>query len=139
MRGPKWLPAAALAGICFVVAIGLEQRESASDGETAQTAASPADPREVLGDLEVGDNVVGWTVLGIRSNPERVIDVDLGRDRIRFTVTVAPLGTRVESAPLTTDHYALYYGHAHPKGAKLPDAGVQAVLHNLARAIEGER
>lgn len=138
MKLPRWVPAAALAAVCFSVAVGLEQRPRAAEGTTAQTDSVPGEAHAVLGDLEVGDTVVGWTVLGIRSDADGVVDVDLGRDKLRFTVTIAPLGTRVESAPLTTDHYALYYGHAHPRGARLPDAGVQAVLHNLARAIEAK-
>lgn len=136
MKLPRWLPAAAISLVCFAVAIGLETRPKANDAPPQQTEAAPPDVATVLGDLEVGSTVVGWSVLGIRTAADGVIDVDLGRDKIRFTVTIAPLGTRVESAPLSTDHYALYYGHAHPRGAKLPDAGVQAVLHNLARIIE---
>lgn len=127
-----WWGSAALSLAC---AIGVVVFES-SDREQPEQATSVApEVTALLGGLEVGDAVAGWAVLGVHGPHQGKLTLDFGRDALRFSVTVAPLGSQVHAAPRTTDRYALYYGHPHPRGAKIPDGAIRAIMANLERTI----
>jgi hypothetical protein len=128
-----WLGPLAVAGICGVGAVVLALRPSTS----APTSASAPSDRAIalLGGLRPGDRVAGWTVLGIDGPREESITIDYGHADVRFAITITPLGSVVDSPPMHTDLYAIYYGHAHPEGATIPPAAVRALLGDTARRL----
>jgi hypothetical protein len=106
------------------------------DAEPAEVRpAPPADVVALLGALEGGERVAGWEVIGIAGPDDRLIRVDLRREDHRFSIMVARIGVRSERPPVTTDLYAIYYGHTDPPGTKIPDGAVRAITHAFARRI----
>jgi hypothetical protein len=89
----------------------------------------------LLGELEIGEHIGGWEVLGIEGPMNGEIRVELGRDHQRFSIMVARLGTRPEKPPVKTEQYAIYYGHAHPPDTSIPDGAIRAITHALARRV----
>ena len=94
-----------------------------------------ADARALLGDLKEGELLVGWTVDRIVGPVDGELRVYLRRDGVRFALMVARKDARPHAAPLTTDKYAIFYGHAEPADAQLPRNTTKATSHALARRI----
>lgn len=128
--GPAAVAVSCVLGIVYAQAVPTRRDEPVAP-------ASPPTEQAIamLGGLHPGDTLVGWTVLGIDGPHEGKVRVDLGRDAVRFSITVAPLGTELQSAPLSTDAHALYYGHPHPRGTSLPPGAVRALLHRIADRV----
>jgi hypothetical protein len=91
----------------------------------------------LLGGLEIGERIAGWEVLGFDGPREDAVRIELGRDQQRFAIMVARLGVRPELPPVTTERYAVYYGHAHPPETRIPDGAIRAVTHAFGRRIRG--
>lgn len=128
----SWWGPAALALACGVGVVLFEFRERV-DSERPEVVAPEV--TALLGGAQIGDSIAGWTILGLHGPNEGKLLVDMGRDALRFTVSIAPLGSQVHAAPRTTAHYALYYGHPHPRGAKIPEGAIRAIMANFERTI----
>lgn len=100
-----------------------------------------AEVRALLGDLQEGERLVGWTVEAIDGPRDGVIRVHVRRDRVGFALMVAKKGRLPQPAPVETEAHAIYYGHVDPPDTRLPDGTIRATTHALAnriRAAEGE-
>jgi hypothetical protein len=128
--GPLLVAIACAGGIAWA-----ESRAEVAQPEVAPAELS-AEASRLLGGLQVGDKVAGWTVDAIASPAPRQIRIDLAHDDVSFSITVAPLGELPESPVLQTERFAIYYGHAQPEGTRLPRGGLRAILHELKRRIE---
>jgi hypothetical protein len=128
-----WLGPFAVAVVCGAGAVAVSLRPSTPE---PASASAPSDRAIALLDgLRPGDRVAGWTVLGIDGPREESIQIDYSHADVRFAITITPLGTVVDSPPMHTDLYAIYYGHAHPQGATIPPAAVRALLADTARRL----
>lgn len=128
-----WLGPLAVAVVCGAGAVALSFRPSTPEPTHASVPSESA--IALLDGLRPGDRVAGWTVLGIDGPHEESIQIDYGHADVRFAITITPLGTVVDSPPMHTDLYAIYYGHAHPEGATIPPAAVRALLADTARRL----
>ncbi len=133
-RWRSWLGPAGLTLACALAVVGFERRGPVGPG-LHHTDTVPAQAHELLDGLQAGDAIAGWTVLGIDGPGEEGLRIDLGRDALRFSVTLSPLGAQVQGAPRSTERYAIYYGHAHPRGAEIPDGAVRAILAGVERRV----
>jgi hypothetical protein len=105
-------------------------------GDAPVTRAQLSDgARALLGELAVGEHLMGWTVEALDGPRDGMLRIDLGRDDVRFALLVARKGTRAEAAPLETERYAIFYGHVHPPETTLSDDTIHATTHALARRI----
>lgn len=104
----------------------------------ADSAGSSDEPivEDALG-LRVGDRIAGWKVRTLAGGPDSELRIELERDDVRFTVTVTPMGARPENPPAHTERHAIYYGHAQPKGTRIPDGAVRAITADVARRLAG--
>lgn len=91
--------------------------------------------RALLGGLREGERLMGWTVQALDGPHDGMLRIDLARDDVRFALMVVATGRRAESPPLSTERYAIFYGHAHPPEVTLPDGTIRATTHALARRI----
>ncbi|MEM6293852.1 MAG: hypothetical protein AAGA54_21430 [Myxococcota bacterium] len=130
-----WVGPAILAAVCAVgvVLLELRPREPADPGSDRRQVSAEA--IALLDGLTAGERIAGWSVLGLSEPREGGVRVDFGRDDLRFSVTVTALGQTTHAAPRSTERYALYYGHPHPRGAKIPDGAVRAIMAGLERRI----
>lgn len=121
-----------MAGIAWLSVV-----DPSPPAETTVAPAPEASPaaRTLLGDLGEGDNLVGWTVLSVDGPRDGVVRVDLGRDRVRFALMVARKGTQPQAAPLETERYCIFYGHADPPETRLPANTIRATTNALAHRI----
>ncbi len=124
------IPAAAVALACFVVAIAL-----APDPPPTSRRPSPVVPSHLFQDIAVGTTVAGWRVTAISAEADGGVRIEFARDDVRFAVSVIELGTRDEPPYLTTERHAIYYGHAIPADAHIPDNAVRAVTANVERRV----
>jgi hypothetical protein len=135
-RARAWAPAAiALAG---VAALGWSQLHPVTPASKPSVPSEPQlsdEARTLLGELEVGDQIMGWTVQALDGPTDGMLRIDVGRDRVRFALMVATIGSRPQAPPLQTQRYAIFYGHAHPPETSLPDGTIRATTHALARRI----
>lgn len=130
-----WAPAV----VCLAClgGLGLSHLRPAAQGE-APAARAPRlsnEARALLGELAVGERLMGWTVQAVDGPHEGLLRIDVGRDDIRFALMVARKGTRAEAAPVETERYVIFYGHVHPPETSLPDGTIRATTHALARRI----
>ncbi len=128
-----WLGPAAVALVCGVGTMVLGLRPPPIEPERA---VASEDAIALLDGLRVGDRVKGWTVLGIDGPRDGTVRIDYGHGDVRFSITVSPLGSVPDNPPMHTDLYAIYYGHVHPDGAKIPPAAVKALLADTARRLK---
>lgn len=137
MKVPSWVVPAVLAALCFGVAGYLElgPRQVASSRRAGSEGSLSPQARVLLGDMAVGDSMAGWKVLGMRGPTHEEIQIDFGREQMRFTLSIARLGAKTEGAPLQTERFALYYGHAHPAGVTIPNGAIRALLHGVGRQL----
>jgi hypothetical protein len=100
-----------------------------------ERAPAPAEAIALLDGLVVGEKLAGWTVLGITGPSDNALHIDVARDETRFTVSIAPLGAMEHRPPRSTEHYALYYGHPHPKNTSIPENTIRAILAGVERRV----
>jgi hypothetical protein len=65
--------------------------------------------KRLLSDLDVGDDLGGWKVVGARGPVDRAILVEAERDGARITIMVVRSGVWPQRAILHTDRFDLYY------------------------------
>jgi hypothetical protein len=131
--GPAAIAVFALAAVVYVRAVDPpEAAPAVRDG-----APVPAGPeaRALLGGLREGEGLVGWTVEAITGPHDGELRVVVGRDGVRFALMVARKDRLKHAAPLTTERYAIFYGHADPPDTQLPPKTTLATGHALARRI----
>ena len=128
----SWLGPLAVAAVCFIGVVALELRPEAAP--PTPTEPSPA-AVALLGGLQPGEKIAGWTVLGIDGPRDETIRIDLAHKDVRFAITIAPLGALPDSPAMQTDFHALYYGHAHPDQESIPPNATRALLANIARRV----
>ncbi len=127
-----WISAAV--GLACLAGIVLDGPTPQRPVASARAPAREAD-HDLLGGLREGDRIAGWTVLGLSRPDDEVLRIDFGRDAVRFAVDVTLLGAKPELPPSQTDRYAIYYGHAHPEGTRIPDGAIRAITAEIARRI----
>lgn len=130
-----WAPAL----VCAACLLGLGHAHlhpAARQGRPAprQPQLTPA-AKALLGDLAVGERLMGWTVEALDGPHEGLLRIDLARDDVRYALLVAKKGTRAEAAPVETEQYVIFYGHVHPPETTLPDGTIRATTHALGRRI----
>jgi hypothetical protein len=130
-----WAPALVCAAC--LLGLGLAHLHPAS-GEPSDVRGEPtlsAEARALLGELAVGERLMGWTVQAVDGPREGLLRIDVARDDVRFALLVARKGTRAEAAPVETQRYVIFYGHVHPPKTVLPDGTIRATTNALARRI----
>jgi hypothetical protein len=135
-RDPRaWAPA--IVCLLCLLGLGLSHVSPAERGEAPASRAPRLsdEARALLGELAVGERLMGWTVQAVDGPRDGVLRIDLARDDVRFALMVAKKGTRAEAAPVETERYLVYYGHVHPPETTLPDGTIRATTHALARRI----
>ncbi|MEZ4450354.1 MAG: hypothetical protein R3B09_12825 [Nannocystaceae bacterium] len=101
-------------------------------GEGDARPELPADVLALLGGLEVGASLGGWTIEAIEARPGSLRLV-LARGAERGTVEVTRRGARPFDPPARTDRYDLFYGAA---GGPTPDAAaIEPALAALRAGI----
>ena len=130
----RWGPSALL---CLLCILGVMHRLGASAAPQRASRQQPAPPEAValVDGLQVGDKLAGWTVLGLTGPLDGVLRIDVARDEIRFSVSVAARGAVPYPAPRTTEMYDLYYGHPHPRDTEIPEAATRAIMAGIERRI----
>lgn len=128
-----WI-SAGVAAACMVGILADAPAPTVTDGAQARSGVGGEDSA-LLGGLREGDRVAGWTVLGVSRPRDGVLRIDFGRDTVRFAIDVSPLGSQPERPPTQTDRYAIYYGHAHPEGTRIPDGAIRAITAEIARRV----
>lgn len=108
---------------------------SAPQDRARRQQAAPAEAVALLDGLQVGEKLAGWTVLGITGPVDHVLRVDVARDEIRFSISVAARGAVEYPAPRTTETYDLYYGHPHPRGTEIPESATRAIMAGIERRV----
>jgi hypothetical protein len=129
-----WAPAL----VCLACLLGLGRSHvspAAQDDAQATGAQSSEEARALLGELAVGERLVGWTVKALDGPHDGMLRIDLGRDDVHLALMVAKKGTRAEAAPLETERYVIFYGHVYPPTTTLPDGTLHALTHALAQRI----
>ncbi len=134
--GPAVIAVAVLAAVVWARAVDLHvDVQASSPVPPAVPMTAGADARALLDDLKEGDALVGWTVDRIVGPVDGELRVHLRRDGVGFALMVARKDAHPHAAPLTTDKYAIFYGHAEPADAELPRNTTRATSHALARRI----
>ena len=131
----RWGPPAALSLVCIV---GVAERLAAEPPESeraGQRAPAPTEAFALLDDLEIGEKLAGWTVLGLTGPNDGALQLDVARDDIRFSITIAARGAVQYPAPRTTARYELYYGHPHPRGTEIPENAIRAIMAGVERRV----
>jgi len=131
----KAIPAAVVAFACAIGAVYAESARVETEDGASLSVASPS--ASALG-LHVGDLIAGWRVVAIAGAPDSELRIDVARDDMRFAVTVVPMGARPENPPMQTRTHAIYYGHALPAEARIPDGAVRAILADIVRRLDAE-
>jgi hypothetical protein len=130
-----WAPAV----VCIACLLGLGS--SHLDPVDHPEQLPPAEPRlsdearALLGELAVGERLMGWTVEALDGPRDGLLRIELARDGVRFSLLVARKGTRAEPAPVETERYVVFYSSAHPPEITLPDGTIRATTHALARRL----
>lgn len=136
-RAPVIAPLLAALVTASGIAWGLvapPRSEAVARPDASTSLAAPV--AEVLASLEVGTRLAGWRVVAVVPADEPGgARVDLERDDLRFGLSVIPREAAVHSAPTRTEHWAIYYGHVRPQGARVPTRIVTAVTAALEREI----
>jgi hypothetical protein len=131
----RWGPPALLSLACIV---GVGERllaEPPPSDRAGQRAPAPPEAFALLDDIELGERLAGWTVLGLTGPKDGALQLDVARDDIRFSITVAARGAVEYPAPRTTDRYDLYYGHPHPRGTEIPENAIRAIMAGVERRV----
>jgi hypothetical protein len=134
------LGAGALAAIAAMIRPQLASK-------TPPTQPVPSDVRTLLGELSVGDDVEGWTVVSIhgpnapqapdpRNEQEHMIRIELRKGEIQCAVWVARKGSSSLKPPHETRRYAFYFGGLRPPEAPVPTPALEAVMGAVARRVE---
>jgi hypothetical protein len=128
-------PLAALLLCAAGLVWGLAEPPAPASAPVKEPPSASAEARALLGDLKVGDRLVGWTVEALDGPHDGVIRVDLRRDRVGFSLMVAKKGHMREPAPVETEAYSIYYGHVDPPDTRLPDGTIRATTNALGNRI----
>ena len=131
----RWGPAAALSLACVV---GVTERLLADPPEStraAQRTPAPPEAFALLDGVEIGEVLAGWTVLGLTGPDGGALQLDVARDDVRFSITVAARGAVDYPSPRTTERYDLYYGHPHPRGTEIPENAIRAIMAVVERRV----
>ena len=92
--------------------------------------------RALLGGLSRGDRLVGWRITAITGPDEHeTIRIDLAHREVAFSLMVTPKTKTAHPAPVTTEHWAIYYGHVDPPDTILPRNVIRATTNALANHI----
>lgn len=136
IRDPRcWAPA--LVCIACLVGMGIAHVDPVRRKEPppVHTAEISAEGRALLGDLAIGERLMGWTVRELDGPRDGLLRVELARDDVRFSLAVAAKGTRVQAGPVETERYVIFYGYVYPADTVLPETTIRATTHALARRI----
>ena len=127
-------PALLLTLLCV---IGVVERLGSPAPATRAEDRVPASPEALalLDGLAPGELLAGWTVLGITGPSEGALHIDVARDEVRFTVSVAPQGVLEYRAPRSTARFDLFYGHPHPEDTEIPENAIRAILAGVERRV----
>lgn len=131
----RWGPPAVLSIVC-IVGVGERLRAGPPEPERAgQRAPAPPEAFALLDGLAIGETLAGWTVLGLSGPNDGALRLDIARDNVRFSITIAARGAVEYPAPRTTALYDLYYGHPHPRGVEIPDNAIRAIMAGVERRV----
>lgn len=131
-----WAPALVAAGCLLGVALAaLDPVTAGEQGDRPREPRITQEARALLGGLEVGEKLMGWTVQALDGPHGGELRVDLGRDDVRFALMIVRKGASTEAAPLETERYSIFYGHVQPSETSLPEGTIRATTHALARRI----
>ena len=131
-----WAPAVVAVACLGGVALGrLDKVPRPAGGPVHRVPQMSDEGRALLGGIDVGDRIVGWTVQGLDGPVDGELRVELARDDVIFAVTIAPLERRAELPPLQTERYAMFYGRVYPAGTVLPANTIRATTAELARRL----
>lgn len=128
---PQAIPSAIVAVVCIALAVHAELERPGSD-PPAVVAIERIDAL----DLAVGQSIAGWRVVALAGTIDHELRIELARDDVRFAVVVTPMGARPENPPVQTATHAIYYGHAQPSTARIPDGAVRAITADIARRLD---
>lgn len=93
------------------------------------------DAAPILGGLERGDDVAGWSVRGVEAGEDGRIRVTLGRDEVTFSVLVTPTGAEPHPPPAATATRDVFYERVRPEGASITDADRDAILAAIVEHV----
>ena len=130
----RWGPSALFSLLC-ILAVVHRLGAPADEDRASRQKTAPPEAVALLDGLQVGEKLAGWTVLGITGPVDRVLRIDVAYEEIRFSISVAARGAVEYPAPRTTQTYDLYYGHPHPRGAKIPESATRAIMAGIERRI----
>lgn len=131
----RWGPPALLSLACIVGVVERLLDPPEVEVRAGQRPPAPPEAFVLLDDLEVGERLAGWTVLGVTGPIERALQIDVARDDIRFSITVAARGALPYAAPRSTERYDLYYGHPHPRDTEIPENAIRAIMAGVERRV----
>jgi len=131
----RWGPPVLLTLACLVGVVERLLAPPVPAERAAERTPAPPEAIALLGGLALGEKLAGWTVLGVTGPTDGALRIDVGRDEIRFSITVTALGAGDYAAPRSTERYDLFYGHPHPRGTQIPELAVRAILAGVERRI----
>ena len=127
---------ALVAALGVVLVVHAELRPPASvAGDAGEGPRATPGVVALLGGLVPGERVAGWEVVSIEGPKGESVRIVFGHGGQRFSIVVVRLGTLAQQAPVQTDRYAIYYGHAEPPDRPVPDGAVRAITHAIARRL----
>lgn len=130
-----WAPALVCLACLLGVGVSIADPARRKDPPPTHTPQISAEGLALLDELAIGERLMGWTVQALDGPRDGQLRVDLARDDVRFSLVVAPKGSRAEPAPVETERYVIFYGYVYPAETVLPDGTIRATTHALARRI----
>jgi len=131
----RWGPPALLSLACIAGALERLVDPPQAEVRAGQRPPAPPEAFALLDGVQVGERLAGWTVLGLTGPVDNALQLDVARDEIRFSITIAARGAVDFSSPRSTERYDLYYGHPHPRGTEIPENAIRAIMAGVERRV----
>lgn len=135
------IPPLCIAIIATVIAVQSLRRRG--DAEQHHHASQPPAPpcsdaqRALVSDLDVGQSIGDFRVVGFRCAQPQVMEIDLRRDATPLVLIVAEPGAVPHNAPRQTKQHDLFYTRQTPEQQPPTQQEIDALLALLAKRVEG--
>jgi len=127
--------AGALIAAAVALSLGAACEQPQHNEPPAPPAPYTAEARALLGGLDVGEQLAGWTVDSAAGPGDGRIDVRVRKGDTSFVVWLVKKGSASEPAPYSTQLVDIYFGHSVPTQPGPPGDEIQAVLAQVVERV----